>query len=143
MAWQGLNDASKSYGQFKANVAVFKSINARSTLILADRLGGTVTVGNPAFYQTAFLGGQGNLLGYSQFRFSGLNSVYNNLELRLKLADFVNYILPGQLGLFGFFDIGRVWDKNDYSHQWHNGTGVGIYFSPAQMAVIKMFPAIP
>ena len=138
MAWQGLNDASKSYGQFKANVAVFKSINARSTLVLADRLGGTVTVGNPAFYQTAFLGGQGNLLGYSQFRFSGLNSVYNNLELRLKLADFVNYILPGQLGLFGFFDIGRVWDKNDYSHQWHNGTGVGIYFSPAQMAVIQI-----
>ena len=59
-------------------------------------------MGNPAFYQTAYLGGQGNLLGYSQFRFSGLNSVFNNLELRLKLADFANYILPGQLGVFDF-----------------------------------------
>jgi hypothetical protein len=138
VVWQGLNNASKSYGQLKANVAIIKSINARSTLVLADRLGGTITIGNPAFYQTAFLGGQGNLLGYSQFRFSGLSSLYNNLELRLKLADFVNYILPGQLGLFGFFDIGRVWVKNDDSHQWHNGTGIGLYFSPAQIAVVQI-----
>jgi Calcineurin-like phosphoesterase/Omp85 superfamily domain len=137
-AWQGLNSASKSFGQLKANVALFKSINARSTLVLAERVGGTVTIGNPAFYQTAFLGGQGNLLGYSKFRFAGENSLYNNLELRLKLADFVNYILPGQLGIFTFFDIGRVWAKGDYSGQWHNGTGVGLYFSPAQMAVIQV-----
>ena len=67
-----------------------------------------------------------------------MSSVYNNLELRLKLADFVNYILPGQLGIFGFYDIGRVWDKNEYSNKWHNGTGVGIYFAPAQMAVIQV-----
>ncbi|HEX3766971.1 MAG TPA: BamA/TamA family outer membrane protein, partial [Puia sp.] len=117
--WQGLNTASKSYGQLKASVALFKSLNNRSTLVLADRVGGTVTVGNPAFYQTTFLGGQGNLLGYSQYRFSGLSSVFNNLELRLKLADFANYILPGQLGIFGFYDIGRVWEKNEYSQQWH------------------------
>jgi outer membrane translocation and assembly module TamA len=140
-AWQGLNTASKSYGQLKASVALFKSLNDRSTLILADRVGGTVTIGNPAFYQTAYLGGQGNLLGYSQYRFSGLNSVFNNLELRLKLADFANYILPGQLGIFAFYDIGRVWEKNDYSQQWHNGTGIGLYFSPAQMAVIQIVAA--
>jgi Calcineurin-like phosphoesterase len=137
-AWQGLNKASKSYGQIKANLTLIKSINDRSTLVLADRIGGAVTIGNPAFYQTSFLGGQGNLLGYSQFRFSGMSSVYNNLELRLKLADFVNYILPGQLGIFGFYDIGRVWDKNEFSNKWHNGTGVGIYFAPAQMAVIQV-----
>jgi hypothetical protein len=140
-AWQGLNTASKSYGQIKASVALFKSLNDRSTLVLADRVGGTVTVGNPAFYQTAFLGGQGNLLGYSQYRFSGLNSVFNNLELRLKLADFANYILPGQLGIFGFYDIGRVWEKSEYSNRWHNGTGIGLYFSPAQMAVIQIVAA--
>jgi hypothetical protein len=139
--WKGLNTASKSYGQAKASVSVYKSINARSTLVLADRVGGTVTIGNPAFYQTAYLGGQGNLLGYSQYRFSGLNSLYNNLELRLKLADFVNYILPGQLGVFTFFDIGRVWDKNDQSNKWHNGTGGGLYFAPAQIAVIQVVAA--
>jgi Calcineurin-like phosphoesterase len=136
--WQGLNAASKSFGQAKVSVSVYKSINARSTLVLADRLGGTVTTGNPAFYQTAYLGGQGNLLGYPQFRFSGKSSLYNNLELRLKLADFVNYILPGQLGIFTFFDIGRVWEKDDPSDKWHNGTGGGLYFAPAQMAVIQV-----
>jgi hypothetical protein len=137
-AWQALNAASKSFGQASANLVLYKNINARSTLILADRLGGTLTVGNPAFYQTAFLGGQGNLLGYTQFRFAGLNSLYNNLELRFKLADFVNYILPGQFGIFAFYDIGRVWEKNDPSNQWHNGTGGGVYFAPAQMAVVQL-----
>ncbi len=137
-AWQGLNTATKSFVQFKGNVALIKSINTHSSLVLADRVGGVVTIGNPAFYQAAFLGGQGNLLGYAQFRFSGENSLYNNLELRLKLADFVNYILPGQLGVFGFWDIGRVWAKDDYSNKWHNGTGAGIYFAPAQMAVIQV-----
>jgi hypothetical protein len=137
-AWHGLNAATKSYAQMRASVTIFKSINARSTLVLADRVGGAVTLGNPAFYQTAFLGGQGNLLGYSQFRFAGLSSLFNNLELRLKLADFVNYILPGQLGMFGFWDIGRVWVKEDYSNKWHNGVGGGLYFAPAQMAVFQL-----
>jgi hypothetical protein len=136
--WQAINASTKSYGQASINLALYKNINARSTLILADRLGGTVTVGNPAFYQTAFLGGQGNLLGYSQFRFAGQNSLYNNFELRFKLADFVNYILPGQFGIFAFYDIGRVWEKNDHSHKWHNGTGAGLYFVPAQMAVVQL-----
>ncbi len=64
--------------------------------------------------------------------------VFNNLETHIKLADFASYILPGQAGLVGLFDIGRVWTKNDDSKQWHNGVGGGIYFSPAQVTVIQL-----
>ena len=137
-AWDGISSAAKSYGQVSANLALYKSIDARSTIILAERLGGTFSIGSPAYYQSAFLGGQGNLMGYSKFRFAGQSMLYNNLELRIKLADFVNYILPGQFGMFTFFDIGRVWEKNEYSAKWHNGTGGGLYFTPAQLAVIQL-----
>jgi hemolysin activation/secretion protein len=84
-----------------------------------------------------FIGGQGNLLGFRKYRFAGQYMAYNNLEARIRLAQVANYILPGQFGMVAFYDIGRVWQKEDYSHQWHNGVGGGIYFAPAQMALFE------
>jgi len=135
--YEGLNKYSKAFSQIISEVALYKSIDMKSSVVLANRIGGAVSFGNPAFYQSVFLGGEGNLLGYRQFRFAGQHMLYNNLELRVKLADFDNYILPGQFGCIGFYDIGRVWEKNDHSNQWHNGVGGGFYFAPAQMAVIR------
>jgi hypothetical protein len=134
----GLNDYSKSYGQLTADMSAYKDIDEGHMLIIADRIGGGATFGNAAFYQSVFLGGQGNLLGYRQYRFAGQYMVYNNLEARLRIAQFANYILPGQLGMVGFFDLGRVWQKNDRSNEWHNGVGGGLYFSPAQVALIQL-----
>ena len=37
----------------------------------------------------------------------------------------------------GFYDVGRVWDKNDSSNQWHQGVGGGIYFAPASLAIFR------
>jgi hypothetical protein len=135
--YAGLNDYSRSYGQVIPEFGVFKSFGANSGIVLAERIGGGVTVGKSTFYQSLFLGGNGNLLGYRQNRFAGQHSLYNNLELRIKLADVGSYILPGQLGLIGFYDIGRVWEHGEDSDKWHNGTGGGVYYAPARMAVIK------
>ncbi|MFL9482661.1 BamA/TamA family outer membrane protein [Chitinophagaceae bacterium LWZ2-11] len=135
--FQGLNNYSKSFMQIIPEVALFKSIDARGNFVLAERMGGAVTIGRSAFYQSMFVGGQGNLLGYRQYRFAGQHSIYNNLELRMKLANFNNYILPGQFGLTAFYDIGRVWQTDEDSEKWHNGVGGGIYFAPAQMAVLR------
>jgi len=138
LGYAGLNTYSKSFAQINSEVSLYKSVDNRSAIVFADRLGGAATIGNAAFYQSLFLGGHGNLLGYRQYRFAGQYMLYNNFELRIKLADFANYILPGQLGLLGFYDIGRVWEKNDHSNQWHNSVGGGFYFSPAQIAVIRI-----
>ena len=106
--------------------------------MLSERLGGGITLGNTTFYQSLFLGGHQNLQGYRQYRFAGQHSIYNNLELRIKLAEFASYILPGQFGFTGFYDIGRVWEKNEDSHKWHNGIGGGFYFAPAQLVVLQL-----
>ena len=136
--YAGLNSYSNTFTQLIPQVALYKSLNTQGTIVLADRIGGGITLGKTAFYQSLFLGGQDNLLGYRLYRFAGQYSLYNNLELRIKLFDFASYIVPGQAGLLGFYDVGRVWEKGEHSDKWHNGAGGGIYIAPARLAVIKI-----
>lgn len=140
-AYQGVGASVKSFAQLIPEFAFYKSLNKSETIVLAGRIGGVVSVGKPAFYQSAFIGGHENLLGYRQYRFAGQHSLYNNIELRVKIADVASYILPGQLGLTGFWDIGRVWKKEEISHKWHNGVGGGIYFAPASMISANLLAA--
>ena len=135
--YAGLNTYSKSFAQLFADAGFYKSIDAGETFVIADRVGGGATAGNAAFYQSMFIGGQGNLLGYRRNRFAGQYMAYNNLEARWQIASFHNYILPGLLGIIGLYDVGRVWQKDDQSRQWHNGVGGGFYFAPAQMALFQ------
>jgi hypothetical protein len=136
--YAGLNDYSKSFVQIIPEIVVYKPLNAARTIILAERMGGGISLGKTTFYQSLFLGGHENLLGYRQYRFAGQHSFYNNLELRIKLSDFASYVLPGQFGFTGFFDIGRVWEKKDNSDKWHNAVGGGFYFAPAQLVVLQI-----
>jgi len=136
--YTGLNSYSKSYLQIKPEFTYYQKLNAKGSIVLTDRVGGGISIGRPAFYQSMFLGGQGNLLGYLQNRFAGDHMLYNNMQARVKLFDVASYILPGQLGLSGFYDAGRVWIKGESSNQWHTGTGGGIYFAPASLAVVQV-----
>jgi hypothetical protein len=136
--YKGLNNNSKSFAQLKPEFTYFQKIDSGARLVLSDRIGGGISIGDPAFYQSLFLGGQGNLLGYLQNRFSGQQMVFNNFQARLKIANLGGYILPGQLGITGFYDIGRVWTDGEHNDTWHYGTGGGLYFAPASLTVIQV-----
>ena len=136
--YKGRGEYARDFAQITPEIAFYQSLNSRKTIVVSDRVGGILSVGQPAFYQSAFLGGQGNLLGYRQYRFAGRHAAFNNFECRVRLAEVSSYILPGELGLSGFFDIGRVWDNQDHSDTWHNGEGAGIYYIPAQLAVFRL-----
>jgi hypothetical protein len=136
--YTGLNSVSKSYLQLRPEFTYYQKLNHKGSIVLSDRIGGGVTLGQPAFYQSMFLGGQGNLLGYLQNRFSGQHMVYNNFQARLKLGNIASYILPGQIGLSGFYDTGRVWIENEHSDKWHQGVGGGLYFSPAGLTIFQV-----
>lgn len=135
--YKGINDFSKSFAKLVPELALYKSLNATRSLVLSERVGGGFTVGKTTFYQSVFLGGQGNLLGYKKYRFAGQQAVFNNLELRWVLSDFGNYLLRGEIGLTGFYDVGRVWQSGQSSDKWHNGVGGGLYFAPAGLTVFK------
>ncbi|MBO9200672.1 MULTISPECIES: BamA/TamA family outer membrane protein [Niastella] len=137
-AYSGLNSESKSYVMLTPEIGLYKNLSRKGMVVISERLGGAVTFGKSAFYQSAFLGGHDNLLGFRQYRFAGEQMLYNNLEFRIKLANFASYILPGQFGMTGFYDVGRVWVKDESSNVWHQGVGGGLYFAPAQMAVFQV-----
>jgi len=136
-AFSGLNVNSKSLVQFWSAFSIYQKIDKRGNFVLSDRIGGGVTFGQPAFYQSQFLGGQGNLSGYRLFRFAGNHSLYNNFEARLRLGRFAKYIFAGEVGILGLYDVGRVWADNEKSKLLHHGFGAGVYLSPAAMTVIR------
>ena len=136
----GINSYSRGFTQITGEAAFYVHF-ADTVITLADRIGGGATFGDAAFYQSLFLGGQGNLLGYRTYRFAGKQMAYNNFETRIKLFSLASYVLPGELGLTGFFDTGRVWIPNESSDTWHVGEGGGIYFMPAGLTLFQVIAA--
>lgn len=135
--YKGLNNYSKSFAQAKVEMAVYKSL-FQDAVVIANRIGGGTTIGKTTFYQALFLGGQENLWGYRQNRFAGEHLFFNNFEARIKLAQIGSYIVPGQLGIIGFYDIGKVWAEGLNSERMHQGTGGGIYYAPARIALLQL-----
>ncbi|WP_293886462.1 MULTISPECIES: BamA/TamA family outer membrane protein [unclassified Sphingobacterium] len=123
----GLNQYSKNSAQLNAAITGYFSV-LNEGIIFANRTGGGAVVGNPTFYQYLFLGGHENLRGFRQYRFAGQQMLYNNLEARLKIKDVRSYVLPGEFGLMGMYDIGKVWAKGYNSGKFHQGVGGGIYY---------------
>jgi len=71
---------------------------------------------------------------------------YANTDIRIKLADFRTAVFPGSVGIYGLFDIGRVWfeDQNGQdptaptgkSELWHKGYGGGAYIIPMKAFLV-------
>jgi hemolysin activation/secretion protein len=107
-------------------------------LTLAHRTGAATNVGDYEFYQANYIGGNENLRGYWRTRFAGQTSFYQNTELRLQLLTLKGYVFRGLVGVYGFFDDGRVWVKNDNSDKIHTGYGGGAYFMPYNKVTIDL-----
>lgn len=91
--------------------------------------GGIKTFGDSIpFFETARLGGRQTLRGYNFDRFAGDAAVYAAAEVRLPLTR-LRLILPGQQGVFGFYDAGRVYVRGQDSDEIHTSFGGGVWFS--------------
>jgi hypothetical protein len=132
-AYEGLNDDSQGYAQAYPQLSFYVSLDKNNRFVLADRIGAGFTSGHAEFYQSAFLGSQDNLLGFRKFRFAGDHLLYNNLEVRVSLPEFIGT----RMGLIGFYDVGRVWVKNENSNRIHHGVGGGIYLIPLNRFFIR------
>ncbi len=63
--------------------------------------------------------------------------LYSDMEVRIKLFTSESYLLPGDVGLVSFYDMGRVWLKNEKSKKWHQSFGGGLYYAPFNLAIIS------
>lgn len=138
-AYAGIGNSAKPFLQWLTEAILYKSVDTHSNFVITEKAGAGVTLGKTTFYQSMFLGGENNLIGYKQNRFAGEHMFYNNLEARMKFNNLFSYILPGQYGVTAVYDIGRVWDRSEpASSLWHNGVGAGVYFSPSDMALLQV-----
>ncbi|WP_343487332.1 ShlB/FhaC/HecB family hemolysin secretion/activation protein [Allomuricauda sp. d1] len=81
------------------------------------------------FYHAPALGGANGLRGFRDERFSGNSYFYQSTDLRLRLKQYVTAVSPVTIGMFGGFDYGRVWAKNEDSNTWHTSQGGGLWIS--------------
>ncbi|MGA0555102.1 BamA/TamA family outer membrane protein [Larkinella sp. VNQ87] len=141
-AYNGISDFAKNLTRLQSDLAFYASFRLPATLTLATRVGGGHNFTDFEFFQANTLGGLTNLRGYRRTRFAGRSMLYNNTELRLKVASIRTYLFPAYLGIVGFNDVGRVWVKNETSRIWHHGYGGGIWLSPYKQAVISFLYAM-
>jgi outer membrane translocation and assembly module TamA len=99
--------------------------------------GGHIFSKHYEFFQALGLGAEHNLRGFRNYRFAGSSLLYGSMELRYKLLSLHSFLLPGEFGLLGFSDVGRVWTKRTSSQLWHVAFGGGIYFFPFQRFLIS------
>ncbi len=102
---------------------------------LAGRVGGTGVWGDAPFDELAYLGGFRTLRGYRQNRFAGDQSAFAAGEVRLRLFTFRD-IVPGEFGVFGAGDIGRVFVGGDDDETWHRSAGGGGYFAFVERTLV-------
>ena len=134
----GLNDQSNSFSQLNSEFSFYLKL-IRNRLTFANRFGGGTTFGDDfEFYQAQYLGGDEHLRGYRKYRFAGKSKIFNNAELRWRLANFRTYLFPAAFGILAFYDTGKIYDKDNNSSKWLSGYGGGIWISPLKRMVLTV-----
>jgi hypothetical protein len=136
----GLNDESYKVTQVNSEFTFHLSL-VKNFVVIANRFGGGHNFGDFEFYQAQYLGNEDHLRGYRRFRFAGKSKAYNNVDLRIRLANFKTYLFPGSLGVLGFFDAGRLWadtDNGKDDDKILTGYGGGFWISPLRRMVLTL-----
>jgi len=132
-------DKDVNYQRVRSDFSYYYTFGRFLKSTLAFRIGGSVTNGDFEFYHAAKIGGSNSFRGVRKFRFAGEHSFYQNTDLRIKLFNIRNTLLPISLGIVAFHDFGRVWyDKGPgdpstetgESDKMHRAYGGGIWLAP-------------
>jgi outer membrane protein assembly factor BamA len=118
-------------------MTIYASISDASRVTGVIRAGGGhIFSSKPEYFQALTLGVNNYVRGFRKNRFAGTSLAYTSAELRFKIAKSRSYLLPGDIGLIGYYDIGRVWQRGESSKKWHDTYGGGIYFVPYNVVMI-------
>jgi hypothetical protein len=122
-------DVESNFGEVHGEAATY--LTAASLPLdptLALRVGGKQVWGTYPYQEAAFIGGNSTVRLGRENRYAGDAAVYAGAELRLFLTKFF-VLLPGDFGIFGLGDVGRVFVEGESSDKWHGAGGGGIWFA--------------
>ncbi|MEH6405664.1 MAG: metallophosphatase [Leeuwenhoekiella sp.] len=116
------------FAYLKPTVSVDYPLHRSGMAVLATKIGGEFLLGdNYEFYHAATVGGNTNIRGYRNNRFTGKSAFYQTTDLRVGVAQFRTNFIPIRMGVSAGFDYGRVWTEDDTSKQWHNSYGGSVF----------------
>jgi hypothetical protein len=131
----------------QVKLSFYQSFRFPAIVTFAARVGGGVNTGSYEFFNAQILDGKTELRGFRKTRFYGDKKLYFNNEVRIKLGSVQSYLFPAHVGILGFYDVGRVWYKNEdgidptassgKSNVWHKGFGGGIWFTPFNLTTLS------
>ena len=121
-------DNKYTFGKASIDVRSYFTLKVPTNTTFALRAGGEKVWGKFPFFESAFLGGGNNLLGYLRNRFAGNASIYGQAESKIYLTP-LKFIIRGKFGIHLFANSGRVFAENEDSKKWHSSYGGGIWMS--------------
>ncbi|MBM1104762.1 metallophosphoesterase [Aurantibacter crassamenti] len=125
---------SQNFGYIVPSLSIDHKLTSNGRLVLATKWKAHFNIGDGfEFYQGASLGGVDGLRGFRNQRFTGKTAYYQNSDIRYSLRKMKTGIMPLTMGLYGGFDYGRVWIKNQDSNQWHTSYGGGFFLNTADI----------
>ncbi len=121
-------DVTTPFGEGHAEARSYLTARIPLHPTLAVRVAAQRVWGTYPLQEAAYMGGATTVRGFVEHRFAGDAAVYGNVELRLSVARFF-LLLPGELGVFGLGDAGRVYLSGETSDRWHAAAGGGLWFA--------------
>jgi hypothetical protein len=147
--YPALGDVNDAFGEVHGEVRTFLATHNEKALTLALKAGGQKVFGTYPFFESAFIGGRqpfsllepggwSAVRGLPPQRYAGDGSVYGGAELYLPLIN-AFILVPGQLGIMGLYDIGRVYLDGESSDKWHHGAGGGLFYvTPGRHSLLTL-----
>ena len=133
-ATQNIDDSDRVFGYVIPQLQFYNALTKDKKLVLNTKAFGHFNIGNNfEFYQGAQLGRDYGLRGYRRDRFTGRSALAGGADLRYSFNSFRTALTPVQIGIFGGYDVGRVWIPNDTSDVWHNSYGGGLWVTAADI----------
>jgi len=134
----GLNKNTRNLTKLATDLTIYASLQDAARVGAIFKFGGGHIFSNHfEYFQALNLGANNFIRGYRKNRFSGSSLAYASAELRVKLFKSQSYLLPGDVGIMSFYDLGRVWQKGESSKKWHPAYGGGFYFIPYGIAMMS------
>lgn len=127
-----MRETDRDFGFLNAKMGFYNAISTNRKLVLKTLAQTQIRMGNEyEFYQAATLGQSTGLRGYRFNRFNAKRSFAGSADLRYAFDTFRTGLLPLQIGVFGGYDIGRVFIDDSPSERWHDSYGLGFWVNSA------------
>jgi len=140
--YPAVGGVDQTFGDLRAQALGYLSTPGERAITLVLKAGGQKVFGEHPFFESAFIGGKTPLSllepgggaavrGLPAQRYAGDASLYGGVDLFVPLTKSFP-LVPGQFGVVGFFDIGRVFLAGETSNLWHHGAGGGLFLATPQ-----------